>query len=265
MQPSQEIFEVLFPCDIVEGEISVTWNPFPAPLPRSLSRSINLHWHAVRGQRSPDTMLFNGPLCRLDSYSLEKDHLRLWLSKTSYKHLLYCNDHALQVIGCWGEEYLSHALGISAVVSTADGHIPIMRRSIAVGEFPGSLDVFGGHINPDKDIAEDAPDPFCGMKAELYGELGIAPNDIAHLSCIGMVKNTRYVKPELVFAAHIGLTLQEVKETAFAAVEAMEFSDIISFADDKCDLCGFLSQHQQELTPSAHGSLYLYGIRREFW
>jgi hypothetical protein len=92
--------------------------------------------------------LFNGQLCRLDGWQCSGTDLEIVLGLTEYKELLYSNNHTAQVMTEYGSEALSNALGISAVLLSRDDKLMMIRRSSAVGECPGMLDVLGGHIDP---------------------------------------------------------------------------------------------------------------------
>ena len=101
-------------------------------------------------------------MARLDRWHADGEVLSITLSVTDYQTLFYSNSHVELIEKEWGAKFLSKALGISTVLVTGDKRIPVIKRSSHVGEYPGCLDVFGGHID-----VERAGDVVAAMRDEL--------------------------------------------------------------------------------------------------
>lgn len=235
-------------------------------LPGNLSSQAQQFWdETVASGRS---CLFNGALCRLDAFAVSAESLRLHMSRTCYRDLLFCNACAAEIVRDFGEDALVRALGISAVVETADGFLPLMRRSTALGEGAGKLDVLGGHVHPDKHVRpprRGKPDVFLAIIDETCTELGLTPDQCGEFSCIGILENSLTRKPELVFATKLLLSMQELRMTAAHAEEGHEYVELLGLPARADDVKQFLLQHRARFAPSGYGSLALSGKLRMWW
>jgi hypothetical protein len=108
-----------------------------------------------------NSKLFNGTKFRLSNVehgSMDSNAgiLHLCLSITDYASYLGTNwNPQFQHLLLEGEtdsdrSYLSDPLGVGGVCITTDNHIVFIRRSQHVGEYPGFMDVPGGHPEPSK-------------------------------------------------------------------------------------------------------------------
>ena len=226
------------------------WVPQCQDLPPDMLIEIEKFWEKVKNKK-----MYNGKLARLDSWSVKNNILNLNLSITDYRTLIYSNHHIQHIIETWGEKYISRALGISAVVLTSDRFLMLMRRSDLVGEYPECIDVFGGHINISKD--SEFPGIHEAMLQELEEELGLMPDEI-DLQCIGLLKNNQNQKPELIFTAHIALTVNEVINKSHSAIDRFEFTKIIVLPHLDKVLTSFLKKNELLFTPSALGSINIF-------
>lgn len=198
---------------------------------------------------------FNGCIARLEQWSVREGLLHLTLRPTDYKTLLFSNGHADRIIGRWGEEALSRALGISAVVCSADQRIILMRRSARVGEYPGYYDVFGGHI--DVGAGEAPADPFGSMAAELSEELALDGGSY-QLTCIGLLQTRLTHKPELLFFARCDDTSEAIIRRAASAPDRFEYTRLRCVDNTADSLADFLRAEGDRTSPSAYGALEIY-------
>ncbi len=231
-------------------DLNVNWVPHYHDLPPDMLIEIEKFWKNVKNKK-----MYNGKLARLDSWMVKKNILNLNLSITDYRTLLYSNHHIQHIIEKWGGKYISRALGISAVVLTSDHFIMFMRRSNLVGEYPESIDVFGGHIN----ISNDSEFPGIreAMLKELEEELGIR-KDKVDLECIGLITNNQNHKPELIFTANVALSVNEVINKSNKAIDSFEFNKIIVLPNLGKVLTSFLKKNELLFTPSALGSIEMF-------
>jgi len=263
--PADDPAEVLLASSMQEADVEVQWDDRPPAYPPEMVAEADRYWHRLCGERGVGAFLFDGPLCALQSFHLQSQHLVLCLGRTSYRYALFANAYCSDIVQRWGREHLPQVLGVSAVVVTSDGTLPLMRRSDAVGEFPGLLDVFGGHIDPEADLLHGLPHPFAAIRNELAEELALTADHLISLRCIGIIRSRCNQKPELIFACQVPVDFPSLLEAGMHARGAGEFVEFLHVADEGATLQGFLRTKRADLTPSAYGSLWLYGLHRGFW
>jgi len=208
---------------------------------------------------------FNGALCRLEKYEATPGSLHLHLSRTCYRDLLFCNERVAEILKDFGEEALIRALGISVIIETADGFLPLMQRSQTLGEGAGLIDVFGGHVHPDDHARNGAPDVFLAIADELHTELNLTPEDFDEIYCAGLLENWQTRKPELIFETKIKLRFDELREKARHAKEGEEYIGILSVHESAEEVREALRRDGKSFTPIGHGSLILLGKLRSWW
>lgn len=192
---------------------------------------------------------YNGELFRLKQFLASPELLELSLTRTCYRDQLYNNAHLLEM----GEAAATRGLGVSAIVITADGFTPIIRRSAHLGEAPGMLDVIGGHAHPNLHLRAGKPDLFAAIADEVTAELGLNPEDVKVERCNGIVENLATLKPDIVFLTHITPTMTQLEQSVKHASEAEEFTELLAVRVSA--VAEFMSAHQSELTPPALGCL----------
>ncbi len=243
-------YKILFSKPIAKDKIKIHWRPLQQSLPTQLQNRIQAYWTQV-GEKH-----FNGQLARLDHWCFQGSELKLALSITDYQTLIYSNAHINIIQTVWGESCWSRALGVSAVVITADHYILYMQRSNGVGEYPGCFDIFGGHIDVSEKMT-DAPDVFGAIKQELHEELGL-PKETSSCSCIGLIEVEENKKPELIFKTQCPFTKDRIKALARSAVDRSEYVELFFQSDSKSGLAALIETEGHRFSPSAVAGLQLY-------
>lgn len=257
MIASDGIFSPLVTHPFRPESVQVHWNPGRRQLPEGLSARIAANWQREIANRN--RFLYNGVLCRLNSFEHDADTLTLSLGQTDYCELLHSNRYCQEIITEYGPEMLSAALGISAIVVTADDRLVLMHRSQVVSEYPGALDVFGGHIEMADSDPRFFPDPFVAIAQELHEELSLNPEDLQSRICLGLVRASKTWKPEMAFYTPITLTERELLMRAEQARDKMEYTDILFRNNNPRNLIESLDAgNSGQFTPSAVGCLWLY-------
>jgi ADP-ribose pyrophosphatase YjhB (NUDIX family) len=246
----EQPYLALFAANFTAAAFSVHWDPSTRLVARELQTAIESAW-----ERLDPNPHFNGRIIRLDNWSLSSEELVLYLSPTDYQSLLYSNAHVEEIVDQWGEEALAQALGISAVVVSADDRVVLMRRSDKVGEYPGCFDVFGGHI----DLPEPAekPDPFVSMAKELDEELALAAGTYS-LHCFGLLKARKTRKPELLFIAQCAEESEGLLQAAARARDRFEYTGLLSIVAEADAIREFLYRNGSQVSPSAFGALEMF-------
>jgi len=231
-------------------DLRVTWKSIAESRAPELQQAVDAAWKGLKPNPH-----FNGRIARLEGWAAEDGALELRLRPTDYKSLLYSNGHVAEIVERWGERALSHALGISALVISADDQLILMQRSEQVGEYPGCFDVFGGHI--DAPTRGSHPDPFASMAKELVEELALAVEDYT-LRCIGLLRARETHKPELIFRAHSRLHSDALLQSAAAARDRYEYTRLLTLPATAAEISAFLRQRGERVSPSAFGALEMF-------
>ncbi len=161
---------------------------------------------AAGASTHPGRMLFDGAMCRLESFRVDGDTLRLSVSPTSYKSFLATNLAGPGRVERFGPAVAANPVGVSALLTTADGWLLLGRRSAAVAHHPHRVHPFAGTLEPG-----DVPDVFGAVRRELREELGLDGAAIGSLACLGMVRDGAIDQPELIFAVDSTLGRAEIE------------------------------------------------------
>ncbi|GEM_PF-466417 len=244
------------------SQVQIDYQPVEYIFPGEFSgRAVEFWEQRITGGQQH---LFNGALCRLENFREHDGVLQLTLSRTCYRDLLFSNAHTEELIASLGETGPVRALGISAIIETADGYLPFIRRSAHVGEAPGGLDVIGGHVHPDEHAHCGIPDVFFAIQDEMQAEAGLQADLLGDFICCGLAENRLHRKPELAFFVSLPLTLPELRLLAKNAREGDEYTELLAVRADKADLQKFIFEHYKSITPAKHGCLQLY-MRLRGW
>jgi len=238
------------------AQVRIDYQPVEYVLPGDFAQRAIEYWaqFVAGGQRR----IFNGALCRLEKFGADNGNLQLSLSRTCYRDLLFSNANTAELIATLGENGPVRALGISAVIETADGYLPIIRRSAHVGEGPGALDIIGGHIHPDEHFRNGVPEVFVAIKDEIHAELGVPLDLLDDCICIGLTENFRHRKPELAFWVRLPVTMQEVRQLTQHAHEGDEYSELLAIRADQATIAKFMVEHGDNIAPATLGCFELY-------
>lgn len=123
------------------------------------------------------------------------------------------------------EEYRHRAIGMLAVTTTTDGYVMLGVRSPAI-DWP-----LLRHVVPAGRLQPIELDPYTGVRAEFHEELGLNPDDVVGLTCIGVVADQTLgrLNYEFVFRARTSLTARQVLERANTAKSASEHCQLEPF------------------------------------
>jgi 8-oxo-dGTP pyrophosphatase MutT (NUDIX family) len=161
-------------------------------------------WQQATSQ--PGVNLFDGPMCRLESWSAAPERLSLALSETSYKAFLGTNLHHPELADRYGREILANPFGVSPALQTADGWLMMGRRNGSVAYYPNRIHPFAGAVEP-----RDALNVFDAVMRELKEELGFTSDDVADVRCTGIAEDRSIRQPELIFRVLSTRTKAEIE------------------------------------------------------
>jgi 8-oxo-dGTP pyrophosphatase MutT (NUDIX family) len=173
--------------------------------PATVRAEIEQVW-AVMGQR-PGVHLFDGGLCRVESFSASAGELSMVLSETSYKSFAGTNMHNPQFARQYGESAMANPLGMSVALISADEFLVMGRRNERVAYYPGRIHPFAGALEP-----EDGLDIFGAVRRELNEELALSAEETGEAKCLGMAEDRGLAHPELICYARVEKTLPELRQ-----------------------------------------------------
>jgi 8-oxo-dGTP pyrophosphatase MutT (NUDIX family) len=162
-------------------------------------------WRAAVAR--PGVKLFDGKMCRLESWRASPDLLELTLSETSYKPFLGTNLTRPDLADRHGPEILANPVGVSPALITVDGYLMMGRRNASVAYYPNRIHPFAGAMDPG-DL-----DPFAAIRRELREELALADADLVDdgIRCTGIAEDLSIRQPELIFTARTIRTRQDIE------------------------------------------------------
>ena len=169
----------------------------------------------------PGVHLFDGPMCRMESFSTDGNGLSMVLSDVTYKSFAGTNMHNPQFGAQYGEASMANPLGLSVALISADGFLAMGRRNERVAYYPGRIHPFAGALEP-----EDELDIFAAVRRELSEELNLSGEESGEMKCLGMAEDRGLVQPELICYAQVRRTLDELRR----GVDAVEHDAIVPIA-----------------------------------
>lgn len=190
--------------DFSPARVAVERVPSTRPVLPDVERLIDSAWDAV--QQRPGVHLFDGPMCRLESWRLAGDTLHLALSDTSYKPFLGTNLTHPELADTYGQQALANPVGVSPALLTADAFLVMGRRNRSVAYYPDRVHPFAGSLDP-----ADA-DVFAAVSRELREELSMSDADVEFIRCTGIAEDLSIRQPELIFFARTLLSRGEVED-----------------------------------------------------
>jgi 8-oxo-dGTP pyrophosphatase MutT (NUDIX family) len=196
----------------------------------------------------PGIHLFDGPMCRLESWSATEDNLTLTISLSSYKSFFGTNMSHPEFADRFGAEVMANPVGVSPALLTSDGFLMLGRRNATMAYYPGRLHPFAGCMEPgDADV-------FAAVRRELSEELAVREEAIVDIRCIGIAEDLNLLQPELIFWVVSTRTRMQI-ETQLNRVEHHGSLAIVATAEG----IEAAIRERSKLTPVAVAALLYWG------
>jgi hypothetical protein len=218
-----------------DGSIRLSWVESSRPVIGEVEDAIDRAWNAARG-RSLQVQLFDGPMCRLESYEAMGDALVLRLSRTSYRTFFGTNMSNPTLAERYGPNVLANPVGLSAALVTADAFLVFGRRNATVAYYPNRVHPFAGALEPREQL-----DVFDDVRRELREELALPFDEILDLRCVGLVEDHALRQPELIFTARTPRSRAQLEES----VDVTEHGGAWSIPATRADI----ERSLKDLTP----------------
>ena len=211
-----------------------------------VEEAIDATWRAALGRSG--IKLFDGPMCRLESWQASEEQLILAWSQTSYRPFFGTNLSHPNLAERYGTEVMANPLGVSPALVTKDGFLLLGRRNAEVAYYPNRVHPFAGALEP-----RDGNDVFAAVRRELHEELGLDASAIEDTHCTGLVEDDALRQPELIFRVLTSRTRRQIE----AQVLPDEHRDSVAILADQDAIGKAVSA--PALTPVAVASLMLWG------
>jgi hypothetical protein len=236
------------------GQVEVSWTDSSRPHISEIEQIIEQTW--LREMMHPGVQLFDGSMCRLESFEARPADatLHLSLSRTSYKPFVGTNLHNAQLAEKYGRAALANGVGLSAALVSGDGFLLLGRRNGNVAYYPNRLHPFSGSLEP-----ADRIDVFDDVRRELREELSLQPSDIAQIVCTGIAEDQALLQPELMFAVRSNKTMSQIE----SQIDLSEHRGIWSIPATQHALDQALEELNEAFTPIGIAAMLFWG-RVEF-
>jgi 8-oxo-dGTP pyrophosphatase MutT (NUDIX family) len=211
--PEPTPFTLLASGDWLPGQVITSWTSSSRVIVAEVEQIIEETWKSAQ---RPGRSLFDGPMCRLESWEIkgnvaspsvpEAGELHLRLSPTSYKPFFGTHLSHSELADRFGLGVLPNPVGLSAAVISSDDHLILGRRNDRVAYYPNRIHPFAGSLEP-----KDGSDVFDAMRRELHEEIGLTMEDIEDIRCAGIAQDNALRQPELIFPTRLKLRRAEVE------------------------------------------------------
>ena len=243
-------FTVLRAGDWGPGDVDVAWVASGRRVVPEVEAAVERAWAEALAR--PGAHLFDGPMCRLERWTVSDDgsRVRLELSPTSYKPFLGTNMTRPDLADRYGEEVLASPVGVSPALETADGFLLLGRRNAAVAYYPNRVHPFAGALEPgDRDA-------FAAVRRELQEELSLTEPDVPEVRCTGLVREAKLRQTEMIFRAKSVLSREQIERR----LDPGEHRSILAVPADPAAVASVL--RDPALTPVGCAALLLWGRAR---
>jgi 8-oxo-dGTP pyrophosphatase MutT (NUDIX family) len=229
------------------GRVVTRWSASGRRIVPELEDLIESRWREATA--NPHVQLFDGPMCRLETFEASGERLELTISRTIYKTFFGTHLADASVADRFGDDCMPRPLGVSPALLTGDGFLMFGRRNAKVAYHPGRIHPFSGTLEPD-----EADEVFAAVRRELREELRLSDDDVPDIRCLGIAEDLALRQPELIFRAHTLRTRAQI-ESSLDPTEHHETWSIPASAD----AVGRAISQTPELTPIAVATLLLWG------
>lgn len=233
----------------------------------ALEALIEAEWTPRLAQAQRDKrLLFNGELLRYVDHCVVESpgampRFEMTVGPTCYRDFVGTNLYNNQRVSEFGWASFSNPVGTTATLLTADGRICYGRRSMQVAFHAGYVHTFGGALEPGDRDASGAIDVFDSVRRELHEEVGLRSEELGSLICVGLIRDTEILQPELLFEARVALTTTEIIERWSTAEARDEHHELVDLPDDRDAIVPFI-RGCGSIAPVAVGALMLHGLHR---
>jgi hypothetical protein len=228
------------------GAVNITRVPSSRKIVPAVESHIDRAWQT--GRQRVGIHLFDGPMCRLESFRAKTDRLELDLSETSYR-IFFGTNLSHPVANGFDPAALANPVGISTALMSADGWLLFGRRNAAVAYYPSRVHPIAGALEP-----RDEQDIFGGIERELHEELRLTSTDVQSIRCLGIVQDQSLLQPEIIFTTRANLTRPQIE----SQIDTAEHTGLLAMESRRVAIESALAD-AGEFTPVGVATLLLFG------
>lgn len=232
---------------LAEGMIECSWIESSRRVVPEVEQAIEIAWQADK-ERLGDR-LFDGLVSRLESWTMEVDHLHLALSRSSYRINLGTHFRNPHFDDQYGRDVMANPLGVSTALITVDGFLMMGRRSQNVAYYPNRVHPFAGSLD-----VRPLMNPFEQVRTELAEELSIQTGEIESMLCLGIAEDRLLRHPELIFSTRVRANRADIEGRM-----DREEHDHLEAIPATVEAVGQVIETREDLTPIAIATLLLWG------
>jgi hypothetical protein len=234
-----------------ESQITISWTANSRPIIPRVEQLIEQSWRKAMSR--PGVLLFDGPMCRLESLESRGDSLHLQLSRTSYKIFMGTNLTHAELADQFGPGILANPIGLSAALISSDGFLMLGRRNANVAYYPSRVHPFAGALEPAEPL-----NIFDDVRRELREELSFEKDDVQKIACIGIANDLSLRQPEMIFAVRSNRDRQRIESQLDHEEHRGVWVSKVDCQSIEAALAG-----DEQFTPIARAAILLWG-RLEF-
>ncbi len=244
------------------GRVVLHWSDTPRPTTTDLEASIARLWEEKLAEaRRRGAMLFNGRLVRWMDHRVIDGELHLDVGPTDYRDFVGTNLWNKHRIAELGRHRFANPIGTTATLLSADGWLLYGRRSHRVAYHAGYLHTFGGALEEADVRSGGRIDVFAAVHRELAEELGLGPEHVRELVCVGLIHDHEIWQPEMLFEAKVSLTRDALVRRLDRDDAHQEHTAIEAVRDAPEALVPFI-RASAPIAPVTIGAVCLHGRRR---
>ena len=205
-----------------------------------INQEIVKFWKTAKAKNAN---VFNGKVFSYINSQIKNQNLIITIMETDFMSYTGTN---LNPNFDKSDDEMANVLGISAILHTADDKFLMGKRSKFVSEGQNMWHTIGGNL--------DSVDINANMLRELKEEANIPKESIKKFLIIGLVKNCRSHRPEMLFYAKTLLTSQQIKKYITTSIDSFEHSEMKFFDKDEF----YNLQFSKEITFTAKAIIKLF-------
>jgi len=243
-------------------QVRIGYSPVSRPTVDELEHLIAAEWDKrLALAQAQGRLLFNGELFRYLDHQIVDSTFTLTVGPTCYRDFVGTNFYNHHRLAKFGWHTFANPIGTTATILTADDRIVHGRRSSRVAYHADHVHTFGGTLEAADRAADGTIDAFDSVVRELFEELGLRREELRDLICVGLIRDTDIVQPELLFETRIDLTEADLV-ARWETAEARDEHDGLVGLDDAPDAIVPFIQSCGPIAPVAVGALLLHGRHR---
>ena len=212
---------------------------------KEINQKITSYWKEVKKKNDK---IFNGKVFSYINSHIKGENIIITIMETDF--MAYTGTNLNPHFDGTDDE-MANVLGITVILHTSDDKFLMGKRSKLVSEGQNMWHTIGGNL--------DSTDISGNMLRELEEEVNITADTIERFLIIGLVKNCRSHRLEMLFYAKTSLTSYDIEKKMPTSIDAFEHTEMRFFTEDEFYNLQFLN----EITFTAKAIIKLFFEKNE--